>query len=116
MVTTKSKWEGIPNTACFIFPEASGHINASLALSARLAKKKHWKVHYLSALVMKVSYAVFRSSDYSLHILIEFDINDSHVLKIQVPRLMMKGTPHRSCARIEMMDMAVQGTSLLMKD
>ncbi len=49
----KEKWEGNPKTACFIFPEASGHINASLALSARLAKKKGWDVHYLSALVMK---------------------------------------------------------------
>lgn len=39
-------------TACFVFPEASGHINASLALSARLCKKG-WKVHYLSAEVMK---------------------------------------------------------------
>jgi hypothetical protein len=39
-------------TACFIFPEASGHINSSLALSARLAKKG-WKIHYLSAMVMK---------------------------------------------------------------
>ena len=53
---------------------------------------------------------------HSLHILLEFDIYDSHVLKIQVPRLMMKGTPHMSCARIEMMEMAVLGTSLLMKD
>ena len=48
-----TKWEGNPKTACFIFPEASGHINASLALSARLAKKRGWKVHYLSNQVMK---------------------------------------------------------------
>ncbi|KAL7443324.1 hypothetical protein ACHAXM_008867 [Skeletonema potamos] len=48
----KKKWDGNPNTACFIFPEASGHINSSLALSQRLAKKG-WNVHYLSALVMK---------------------------------------------------------------
>ena len=48
-----TEWTGNPKTACFVFPEASGHINASLALSARLAKKKGWNVHYLSALVMK---------------------------------------------------------------
>ena len=49
-----AKQEGNPTrTACFVFPEASGHINASLALAARLAKKRGWKVHYLSALVMK---------------------------------------------------------------
>ena len=48
-----SSWIGNPKTACFIFPEASGHINASLALSARLAKKSGWTVHYLSASVMK---------------------------------------------------------------
>lgn len=44
--------ESPAKTACFIFPEASGHINSSLALSARLAKKG-WKIHYLSAMVMK---------------------------------------------------------------
>mmetsp|Transcript_3032 Transcript_3032/g.4540 ORF Transcript_3032/g.4540 Transcript_3032/m.4540 type:complete len:541 (-) Transcript_3032:64-1686(-) len=49
---TEMQWDGHPRTACFIFPEASGHINSSLALSERLAKKG-WKVHYLSALVMK---------------------------------------------------------------
>ena len=48
-----TKWEGNPKTACFIFPEASGHINASLALSARLAKKRGWSVNYLSNQVMK---------------------------------------------------------------
>ena len=48
----EKQWDGHPRTACFIFPEASGHINSSLALSERLAKKG-WKVHYLSALVMK---------------------------------------------------------------
>ena len=49
---TEKQWDGHPRTACFIFPEASGHINSSLALSERLAKKG-WNVHYLSALVMK---------------------------------------------------------------
>lgn len=48
----EKQWDGNPNTACFIFPEASGHINSSLALSQRL-HKKGWNVHYLSALVMK---------------------------------------------------------------
>jgi len=48
-----TKWEGNPKTACFIFPEASGHINASLALSAQLVKKRGWKVQYLSNSVMK---------------------------------------------------------------
>ncbi|KAL7515979.1 hypothetical protein ACHAWX_001043 [Stephanocyclus meneghinianus] len=46
------QWNGKPKTACFIFPEASGHINSSLCLSARLAKSG-WNVHYLSAAVMK---------------------------------------------------------------
>ncbi|KAL7544739.1 hypothetical protein ACHAWF_008098 [Thalassiosira exigua] len=53
MPTSKSRWEGDPKTVCFVFPEASGHINSSLALAARLAKRRGWKAHYLSALVMK---------------------------------------------------------------
>ena len=43
-------------TACFVFPEASGHINASLSLASFLTSqsKNRWDVHYLSAKVMKV--------------------------------------------------------------
>eukprot|EP00804_Cyclotella_cryptica_P005259 CCRYP_020976-RA/>CCRYP_020976-RA protein AED:0.36 eAED:0.36 QI:86/1/1/1/1/1/5/649/444 len=51
-MTAKTRWHGKPKTACFIFPEASGHINSSLCLSARLAKNG-WNVQYLSATVMR---------------------------------------------------------------
>ena len=53
MSSPKSSWQGDPKTACFIFPEASGHINASLALASHLTKESNWTVHYLSAAVMK---------------------------------------------------------------
>ena len=39
--------------ACFVFPEASGHINASLALTSHLTQNRGWEVHYLSAKVME---------------------------------------------------------------
>ena len=53
MSNPKSTWQGEPKTACFIFPEASGHINASLALTSHLTSQSNWTVHYLSAAVMK---------------------------------------------------------------